>query len=174
MYKRNPLAQPSERIGMSFHKDRAPGVVEVYLYDREDLEKSPEEAMVAGIMVAYTGDEPRWESSGVAACQGYGPLIYDLAASLLRQTVFPTTDQTDAAKAFWARQPQPYIDPLSPEEFQAKYGLTVQDLYNQGVDLEPDELQRMSDQLVETFFGAREAEARGQPIRLPRDLSQIF
>ena len=165
--RRNPPAKPTERMGLSFYKDRHPGVLEVYLYDVNDLDH-PERAMVGGMMVALTGKKPRWEASGVAACKGYGPLVYDLAASLLQQRVHATQDQSAAAKAFWAKQKHRYIDPLTPEQFRAKYGVTVRDLYAQGADLTPEELQRMSDELTTVFFAAREAEAAGKPVALAR------
>jgi hypothetical protein len=143
--------------------------VEVYLYDINDLDH-PERAMIAGAMLVPKSHKRkvRWEATGMAACPGYGPLIYDLAASVLNQRLHPTDDRSAAAKAFWAKQPHPYIDPLPPEAFAAKYGITVADLYAQGVDLAPEELQRMSDELTTVFFSAREAEAAGKPAALAR------
>jgi hypothetical protein len=167
--KRNPLAKPTADMGFSIRKDALPGVVEVYLYDINDLDH-PERAMIAGAMLVPKSHKRkvRWEATGMAACPGYGPLIYDLAASVLNQRLHPTDDRSAAAKAFWAKQPHPYIDPLPPEAFAAKYGITVADLYAQGADLAPHELQRMSDELTTVFFSAREAEAAGKPAALAR------
>jgi hypothetical protein len=167
--RKNPLAKPTADMGFSIRRDALPGVVEVYLYDINDLDH-PERAMIAGAMLAPKSHKRkvRWEATGMAACPGYGPLIYDLAASVLNQRLHPTEDRSAAAKAFWAKQPHPYIDPLPPEAFAAKYGITVRDLYAQGVDLAPEELQRMSDELTTVFFSAREAEAAGKPATLAR------
>jgi hypothetical protein len=167
--RRNPLAKPTADMGFSIRRDAIPGVVEVYVYDLHDLDH-PERAMVAGAMLVpkeYEG-AVRWEATGMAACPGYGPLIYDLAAAVLGQRLHPTNDQSNAAKAFWAKQTHPYIDPLPPEAFAGKYGITVRDLYAQGADLTPEELQRMSDELTTVFFAAREAEAAGKPVALTR------
>jgi hypothetical protein len=167
--RRNPLAKPTADMGFSIRRDAIPGVVEVYVYDLNDL-AHPERAMVAGAMLVPKEHDGavRWEATGMAACPGYGPLIYDLAAAVLGQRLHPTNDQSNAAKAFWSKQPHTYIDPLPPEAFAGKYGITVRDLYAQGADLTPEELQRMSDELTTVFFAAREAEAAGKPAALAR------
>lgn len=165
--RRNPLAQPSPTLAFSVRKGVVPGVVEVYLYEPDDIDDT-ERSMVAGMMASFTGKRPRWEASGVAACPGYGPLIYDLTATLLKQKLHATRDRSDAAKKFWKRQGKNYIEPLSPEDFRAKYGVSVDDLYDRGLELTPEDLRRMSDHLVSVFFGAKEAEKAGKPLSLAR------
>lgn len=165
--RRNPLAQPSPTMAFSFRKGVVPGVVEVYLYEPDDIDDT-ERSMVAGMMASFTGKRPRWEASGVAACPGYGPLIYDLTATLLKQKLHATRDRSEAAKRFWKRQGKNYIEPLSPEDFRAKYGVSVDDLYDRGLELTPEDLRRMSDHLVSVFFGAKEAEKKGKPLALLR------
>jgi hypothetical protein len=113
--------------------------------------------------------EPRWEAMGMVAMRGYGPLLYDVAATGLKARLHATDDQSDAAKAFWEKQGRRYIDPLTPEAFGAKYGTTWQDLYAQGVDLSPDEVRRMRDELIDIFYAARAAEAAGTPRKLRRE-----
>lgn len=151
-----------------------PGIVEFYLYDVNDLDR-PEEAMIgAAMVVAKLGGtkkkpEPRWEATGMVAERGFGPLLYDVVATGLMTRLHATDDQSEAAKAFWAKQGRRHIDPLTPEAFGAKYGRTWQDLYAQGVDLSPDEIARMRDELIDIFYAARAAEAEGKPRRLRRE-----
>jgi hypothetical protein len=172
--RRNPLQQPTPDMGLSVVSPE-PGIVEFYLYDVTDLDRSPEEAMIgAAMVVAKPGGTkkkpaPRWEATGMAAVRGFGPLLYDIAATGLKARLHATEDQSDAAKAFWTRQGQRYVDPLTPEAFEAKYGTTWQNLYAQGVDLTPDEALRMRDELIDIFYAARAAEAAGTPRRLRRE-----
>jgi hypothetical protein len=165
--RRNPLAQPSPTLAFSVRKGVVPGVVEVYLYEPADIDDT-ERSMVAGMMASFTGKRPRWEASGVAACPGYGPLIYDLTATLLKQKLHATRDRSEAAKRFWKRQGKNYIEPMTPEDFRAKYGVSVDDIYRRGLVLTPEDLRRMSDHLVSVFFGAKEAEKAGKPLALAR------
>jgi hypothetical protein len=163
--RRNPLAQPSATLAFSVRKGVVPGVVEVYLYEPADIDDT-ERSMVAGMMASFNGR--RWEASGVAACPGYGPLIYDLTATVLQKRLHATQDQSEAAKRFWARQGKKHIEPLSPGRFENKYGVTPQELYGRGLELTPEDLRRMSDHLVSVFFGAKEAEKAGNPLSLAR------
>ena len=163
--RRNPLAQPSPTMAFSVRKGVVPGVVEVYLYEPDDIDDT-ERSMVAGMMASFNGK--RWEASGVAACPGYGPLIYDLTATLLKDRLHATRDRSEASKKFWARQGKKYIEPMTPEDFRAKYGVSVDDIYRRGLVLTPEDLRRMSDHLVSVFFGAKDAEKAGKPLALAR------
>ena len=171
--RRNPLRSPTADHGLSVVSPE-PGIVEFYLYDVNDLDR-PEEAMIgAAMVVAKLGGtkkkpEPRWEATGMVAERGFGPLLYDVVATGLMTRLHATDDQSEAAKAFWAKQGRRHIDPLTPEAFGAKYGRTWQDLYAQGVDLSPDEIARMRDELIDIFYAARAAEAEGKPRRLRRE-----
>lgn len=164
--RRNPLAQPSPTMAFSFRKDAIPGVVEVYLYEPEELD-DPARSLVGGAMLTLAAGG-RWETQGMAACPGYGPLVYDLAASVLQARIHATGDQTEAAKRFWARQGKRYIDPMKPEAFAKKYGVTPKELFVRGYELTPDDYRRMGDELSTVFWGAKEAEKKGKPLALLR------
>jgi len=164
--RRNPLAQPSATMAFSFRKDAIPGVVEVYLYEPEELD-DPARSLVGGAMLTLAAGG-RWETQGMAACPGYGPLVYDLAASVLQARIHATGDQTEAAKRFWARQGKRYIDPMKPEAFAKKYGVTPKELFLRGYELTPDDYRRMGDELSTVFWGAKEAEKKGKPLALLR------
>ena len=164
--RRNPLAQPSPTMAFSFRKDAIPGVVEVYLYEPEELD-DPARSLVGGAMLTLAAGD-RWETQGMAACPGYGPLVYDLAASVLQQRIHATSDQTEAAKRFWARQGKRYIAPMKPEAFAKKYGVTPKELFLRGYELTPDDYRRMGDELSTVFWGAKEAEKAGKPLALLR------
>ena len=164
--RRNPLAQPSPTMAFSFRKDAIPGVVEVYLYEPEELD-DPARSLVGGAMLTLAAGD-RWETQGMAACPGYGPLVYDLAASVLQQRIHATSDQTEAAKRFWARQGKRYIAPMKPEAFAKKYGVTPKELFLRGYELTADDYRRMGDELSTVFWGAKEAEKAGKPLSLAR------
>ena len=164
--RRNPLAQPSPTMAFSFRKDAIPGVVEVYLYEPEELD-DPARSLVGGAMLTLAAGD-RWETQGMAACPGYGPLVYDLAASVLQQRIHATSDQTEAAKRFWARQGKRYIAPMKPEAFAKKYGVTPKELFLRGYELTADDYRRMGDELSTVFWGAKEAEKKGKLLALLR------
>jgi hypothetical protein len=153
-------------MAFSFRKDAIPGVVEVYLYEPEELD-DPARSLVGGAMLTLAAGD-RWETQGMAACPGYGPLVYDLAASVLQQRIHATSDQTEAAKRFWARQGKRYIAPMKPEAFAKKYGVTPKELFLRGYELTADDYRRMGDELSTVFWGAKEAEKAGKPLALLR------
>lgn len=171
--RRNPLQKPFESLAFYIVRPR-PGIFEVYLYDTADVDGDMERALVAGAMVSVSPDprnrkKPKWEATGMAAVRGYGPLLYDLTATLLGKPLHATKERTTAAKAFWAKQPHSYIEPLSPAEFEAKYGVKVQELYARRVELTDDEMRQLKNYLVETFTYAAAEEKRGAPIQLKRE-----
>lgn len=166
--RRNPLARPSATMSFAVRKGALPGVVEVYLYDTLEID-TPERALVGGMMLtskAYRG-AIRWETTGVVACSGFGPLVYDIAALVVHQRIYASRDQSEAAKAFWKRQGKRYLDPLIPSEFQEKYGISARELFLQGFELTEEDFRRMADALT-VFFDAKEAEKAGKPVTLPR------
>jgi hypothetical protein len=165
----NPYAKPSPTTAFGLHHGHLPGVIELYIYEPDDIDR-PEYALVAGMILSFNGAQQRWEASGVAACPGYGPLIYELMATLLQHPVYGTRDQSEAAKGFWKHQKQSFINPLSRQEFFDKYGTTIEAMEGRGYELTPEELRRFRDQTVSVFFEAKEAEKEGKPLSLPRCL----
>jgi hypothetical protein len=152
---------------------KAANIVEIYLYDVDDLDH-PVGAMVAGAILSTEldkrGKPKRWEAAVMGAVRGFGPLLYDLAAYALKARVYPSEDQSSAARRFWARQPKPYIEPMSAQAFEAKYGTTPEALFAQGVDLEAHEYKAMRDHLVDVAFTANQPETGGEFVPLARQV----
>jgi hypothetical protein len=65
--------------------------------------------------------------TAAAAEKGYGPLLYELGATMSGWTIFPSKERTASAKAFWSRQKGPFV-PLRASEFERKYGVHPDEL----------------------------------------------
>lgn len=80
----------------------------------------------------------RWYPTSARALRGWGPLLYDVAATVLNVAIVPSAIQSPDALRFWSRQPvvllpgerspRRAIVPLTTEQFRAKYGVQLQDL----------------------------------------------
>lgn len=171
----NPLLQPTQDMAAILVPRGAIGLMEIYIFDLKDFNrKRYAQALVAGSMASSAPDTPdptyqRWEMSGVAATSGYGPLIYDLTAWVVKSTLYASNDQSRAALGFWEKQGARQIDPLTDEAFLQKYGTTPETLFNRSPLIPAHVLAVWQDELVEVFYGASDAERKGRPLRLPRE-----
>lgn len=116
-----------------------------------------------GFFVQRAGE---WEAGGIAAVSGYGPLIYDLAASELNSPVFKSPLKSKYAQDFWTRQGKNSISPMSPGAFKMKYGVGIP-----RVTPEPAFERKMSQALGESYAYSRPLEDVIKKVRKnPRDL----
>jgi hypothetical protein len=66
-----------------------------------------------------------------AAVPGYGPLVYEAAASLVGEDIYPSSSRSSHAQRLWGRFPGA-IAPLEPWEFEEKYGVSLPNMVAQG------------------------------------------
>lgn len=76
---------------------------------------------VVGYIHLYTVNGQTAVPTAAAAEKGLGPLLYDLAAMLSGYTIYPSSERSPAAKAFWAKQKGPFA-PMKASAFELKYG----------------------------------------------------
>jgi hypothetical protein len=85
------------------------------------------------------GPSGMWEMQTSEAHPGWGPLLYDVAATGFGVTLVPSNILSRHAKRFWDNQfyrtGRRQIRPLSDQAFSLKYGVTLDGLVNrEGTD----------------------------------------
>lgn len=128
----NPAKRDNGHLAVSgFTLDFA-GVAGFVLYDTRHTGGrkpfSPQEAFVGAMSVDFLRNKKTGEIEShvmnAAARDGYGSLLYTLAASIFKTVVRPSSDRSAEALEFWRKQPGGVILPLTDEEFQARFGTT--------------------------------------------------
>jgi hypothetical protein len=131
----NPLQKPRTSFGIAFkswHPSESRSVLDLVI---ADLSK-PKAQLVAGGIIEKTSGGTNFTSS-MAASQGYGPLLYDAAATILGEAIGPSSERSREAEKFWAKQGD-LIRPLTSEQWEKKYGISLRVLLQQGKSINPN------------------------------------
>lgn len=142
-------------------------MVHITLYDTEsthDLMAS----LVGYAMVSEDGPGGTLISWQAAAQRGYGPMLYSLAAAVTGKPLHPSHTRSQAALAFWAKQPGGVVPVLSEGEFEKKFGVTTLELLRRA-NLSPREIRALQALGSSTAVDASYLEERGERSELPRD-----
>lgn len=137
--KSNPLLRPDPSVfavvDSACHLTQLYKSVHGEVHRLGRLKLDPEEIKEPGKDPELTG---WWYPMSVRADRGWGPLLYDVAATALNVTIVPSEFQSHDALRFWCRQPEVLlagerfprsaIVPLTEKQFRAKYGVRLQDL----------------------------------------------
>lgn len=115
----NPLLKPTP--SMRVYVQDVHGALTVWLIDHRHVEDDIRPRDVVGMITVG-----RWGSVfNAAADRGFGPLLYDLAATLAGAPLHPSAQRTSFAVDFWTKRGGRPVAPLSPEEFEDKYGMSL-------------------------------------------------
>lgn len=139
--KSNPLLRPDERVSASVLGGAQPRVILYKTVHGEahrlgSITLEPEESLQPEKDGGVTGN---WYPIYVTAGKGWGPLLYDVAATALQIIIVPSDYRSPHAERFWSRQtkipvypkgspPRYGIAPLTDKQFRDKYGVSLTDL----------------------------------------------
>lgn len=116
----NPMRPPTESTGLllfDFRRFLVGG--SFVLLDTAALAAgAPTDECVLGYMSMEDMGDGLWQVRAVWAKEGWGPLVYDVALTLVRQNkgraLLPDTDQTAAAKRVWAHYREKRLADVTP------------------------------------------------------------
>jgi hypothetical protein len=95
-------------------------------------------------------------------------MLYSLAAAVTGKPLHPSHTRSQAALAFWAKQPGGVVPVLSEGEFEKKFGVTTLELLRRA-NLSPREIRALQALGSSTAVDASYLEERGERSELPRD-----
>ena len=185
--KWNPLGKPSREFAVAHipidemkNVDSSPwdgyGDHGIYVLDLgpPEGEEGPAkiEADLVGGVILKRKERPDLHSSRppgafvttfAAAVPGYGPLVYEAAASLVGEDIYPSSSRSPHAQRLWGRFPG-VIAPLKPWEFEEKYGVSLPDMVNQGkhLGITPKDWHDMYEWVGEVAYQAFDASEEGR------------
>ena len=182
--KRNPLGKPTREFA-AVHKPipivdmdgSTVGMQQgIYILDLGPPEGEKEgsakiEADLVGGVILNRRERPDLHSSRppgafvtemAAAVPGYGPLVYEAAASLVGEDIYPSSSRSSHAQRLWGRFPG-VIAPLESWEFEEKYGVSLPDMVNQGkyLGITPEDWHEMKEWVDEVAWQAFDAFEEG-------------
>ena len=103
--------------------------------------------LVGGVFLKRRKPSQKLVTSIGAAAKGYGPLVYETAATLVGEELYPSSSQSAHAQRLWGRYDEDggMIIPLYPDEFKDKYGVSLRHMVEQGRELHlgPSEWEEM-------------------------------
>ena len=158
----NPLLKPKKTFGIAYEEwglNDYP--LQLVIADMTDPHTP---LLVAGGTIDFRGTD--YESSMMAATRGYGPLLYDAAATLLDSPLGPSKDLSTAARRFWARQGG-QVEPLTKAEWGYKYRTSLAEMVQRGKGISTADFLELIDEAEELAADASEGEAMGMPVRTP-------
>ena len=154
--KWNPLGKPSREFAVVHipidemkYGDHGIYVLDLGIPEGEEGPAKIEADLVGGVVLKriespYPGVERdarglvrppgAFVTTFAAAVPGYGPLVYEAAASLVGEDIYPSSSRSSHAQRLWGRFPG-VIAPLQPWEFEEKYGVSLPDMVDQGKHL---------------------------------------
>jgi hypothetical protein len=161
--QKNPLLKPKRTFGLAYTQ------WELRDYPLQlviaDLTEPNLPVLVAGGTIDMNKDFD-YEASMMAAARGYGPLLYDAAATLLDEPLVPSKIRSAAAVRFWARQ-DGKVQPLTKAEWGIKYRNSLEELVRRGKGISTTDFLALLDDAEELAADASEGEALGIPVQTP-------
>lgn len=120
---------------------------------------------IGGLTVFPTSDG-RGQVVAAAAVRGYGPMLYDTAATLLRLPLVPSNERSPDALRFWSRAGGT-VEPMTAAAWQAKYGMPLANLVISPPAPGTRAFEALRDVIFEAEDVADEAEQKrlGAPIK---------
>lgn len=167
----NPIVQPSSDIQAWVNveeqddtRSNTRAFATVYIWDNSV--SSAAEKLVASMVAFLSNNSDKWVVLSAVAAKGYGPLLYDVMSTYLDESLYPSRARSKRAHAFWAKQKDEKIDPLSREEFIKKYGRSINSIL---AEKEPSAkmMQVFDDTAAEVVTLSQEAEEFGITMGLP-------
>jgi hypothetical protein len=123
--------------------------------------------LVGGVFLKRMESSQKLVTSVGAAAKGYGPLVYETAASIIGEPLSPSIDQSYHARRLWGRYDEDggMIFPLYPDEFKDKYGVSLRHMVEQGRELHlgPSEWEEMLDRVGDVAGESWSASEEGAP-----------
>lgn len=169
---RNPLVRPGPEVAAYEVTVRArDGSPEsrFFLFDKDMVEDDPAAALIGYLSLTRPAADLPWVVFGAAAVHGYGPLLYDLAATYHGERIYPSMERSRASRSFWKKQGREMIGPLSVAEFEIKYGVPPRALFSRAAPPSPTALTQMHREAEGTYSSAAAGEAQRRPVVLLRE-----
>ncbi len=141
---RNPLGKATKDFAVVTKEDSDGWRYVVYILDLgppvEPGYVEPDQIaadLVGGVFLKRKEPSQKLITSIGAAAKGYGPLVYETAATLVGEELYPSRSQSDHAGRLWGRYDEDggMIIPLYPDEFKDKYGVALRHMVEQGREL---------------------------------------
>jgi hypothetical protein len=170
---RNPLGKATKDFAVVTKEDSA-GWHYVFILDLgppvEPGHVEPDQIaadLVGGVFLKRMQPSQKLVTSIGAAAKGYGPLVYETAATIVGEPLSPSIDQSYHAQRLWGRYDQHggMIFPLYPDEFKDKYGASLRHMVEQGRELQlgPSDWQVMMEWVEDVAEESWSASASGTP-----------
>jgi hypothetical protein len=150
--------------------DRAVYVLDLGLTEGEEGPAKIEADLVGGVILRRQERPDRHSSRPpgalvtalAAAVPGYGPLVYEAAASLVGEDIYPSSSRSSHAQRLWGRFSGAIV-PLDPWEFEGKYGVSLPGMVAEGryLGITPKDWRDMYEWVAEVASEAFEASEEG-------------
>jgi hypothetical protein len=123
--------------------------------------------LVGGVFLKRKEPSQKLITSIGAAAKGYGPLVYETAATLVGEELHPSSSQSEHARRLWGRYDEHggMIFPLYPDEFKDKYGVSLRRMVEQGRELQlgPSDWEEMMEWVDAVATESWESSTEGYP-----------
>ena len=164
----NPAKQDTGTLALRIVKRNAPSAgLEFLIYDTLDM-MLPRTALVGWASVVVRPAEKAVRVSAMAAQRGYGPMLYELVATLIRRPLLPSGMRSRAALNFWSKQPATGISSLTYATFQEKYGVNPKTLLSRDC-ASASVIAILQDEGLQAATAAQQQEQQNERNELTRD-----